>query len=409
MTALAAFVGVPNDDNATEQTQTTAEWNSLVGAIGQTPTMYQTYLDDTHPISEWLSDTAWDIASWRASPWLAGLIPIISMPMTISGDNADADFKAIASGAWDSTITGIINAWAAAGYKTLYLRPGWEMNGNWMPWSVTSANAADFVAAFQHIAALAHSSTTASVQVVWSPNEGNYDPGVPVSSYYPGNNSVDIIAIDTYALPVDSDSTPSAVATSSSVYTLKSALSMAQSNDKPFALGEIGGTDGTFPANLASVVANSGVPVAYMALWDAYAGNHDLEWSQNPPVAAAWKQAVNQIIGGATVTSDTISLVLATNDAAQQPTFIVKLDGQQIGTSTVTARYPGNGQTFTYTGDFAAGQHTLKIDFTNVTGHAHKGVAPTIYVDNVTYNGTSYLNNVVSIHIGGNTTVIVGN
>jgi hypothetical protein len=293
-TKLAAYVGNPNEFDTTEQAATTAEWNSLAGAMGQAPTMMLTYLDETHPLADWIGDAQWAVGSWQASAWLAGVIPNISVPMTLQGDNADADFKAIASGAWDYTLTGVLQTWASAGYTTLYLRPGWEMNGNWMDWSVTAANATDFVAAFQHIASLAHSFSGATVEVVWSPNEGAYS-SVPISSYYPGNSAVDIIGIDTYGQPIDSDATPSAVATGPNDYTLETALSMAQANGKPFALAETGGTDATFPTNLAAVVASSGVPLDYVALWDANASGGNLVWSNNSADAAAWKAAYQEM------------------------------------------------------------------------------------------------------------------
>ena len=61
--------------------------------------------------------------------------------------------------------TQIISDWVSAGWTTLYLRPGWEMNGNWENWSVTSGNAADFASAFAHIYTLAHNVSGAKVTV----------------------------------------------------------------------------------------------------------------------------------------------------------------------------------------------------------------------------------------------------
>ncbi|MGA3006001.1 MAG: right-handed parallel beta-helix repeat-containing protein, partial [Acetobacteraceae bacterium] len=291
--ALAGFAGFPNEWDPTETAATLAQWNSLTAAMGQAPTMMLTYVNYDDPLSEWVTnDTAWEINSFAAGPWGPGqVIPIVAIPMALAGDNADTDFQAIASGQWDTTLEGMFQAWETAGYKTIDIRPGHEMNGNWYPWSITPQNVADYVAAFQHIASLAHSFAGMTINVVWSPNNGTSTGSIPVSSYYPGNASVDIIGIDEYGPPLGSDSLPDAVSTGPADYTLTAALAMAKSDNKPFALAETGSMDAGFPANLASVVAASGVPVAYVALWDYNSGAENFDWSSNPTVAAAWKQA----------------------------------------------------------------------------------------------------------------------
>jgi hypothetical protein len=452
-TKLAAFVGNPNIYSASEQTATTAEWNSLSAAVGQSPTMMLTYQDETHPLSQWVADAQWDVASWQASPWLAGVTPIISMPMSLQGDNADADFKAIASGAWDQTLTGILNSWASAGYSTLYLRPGWEMNGNWMDWSVTAGNAADFTAAFQHIASLAHSFTAATVKMVWSPNEGAYDP-VPIANYYPGDPSVDVIAIDTYGAPVGNDTTPTAASTGANDFTLQTAISMAQAHGKPLALGETGGTDATFPTNLANVIAASGVTLDYVALWDANASGGNLIWSNNAADSAAWKAAYQQMAaasgstgagatsgtsgssapggttlggstsgtgtsgtgtsgtgtsgGGSTITTGgtispaTLTLLLSGNDFRGTPKFILKVDGQEIAGPTAVTAVHSSGQTesFSFSGPWATGTHSVEIDFVNDHYRGPVG-ARNLYVEQVSLNGTAYMTHEQSLSSTG--------
>lgn len=412
-TKLAAFVGNPNEYSATEQAATTAEWNSLTAAMGQAPTMMLTYLDETHPLSAWVGDAQWAVASWQASPWLTGVIPNISVPMTLQGNNADADFRAIASGAWDSALTGVLQTWSSAGYSTIYLRPGWEMNGNWMDWSLTSANAADFVAAFQHIAALAHSFTGATVKVVWSPNEGAYS-SVPISSYYPGDQAVDIIGIDTYGAPIDSDSTPSATSTGPNDYTLQTALNMAQAHGKPFALAETGGTDATFPANLASVVAASGVPLDYVALWDANASGGNLIWSNNQADSAAWQAAYDKMAqspgslvvppsSSNVISASTLSVVLSGDRAHGAPQFTLKVDGTQIaGPTAVTAAHSnGQTQTFTFTDTLPPGSHTIEIDFVNDPSGSRWGGHRNLYVEQVSVNGTPLLSHEASLYARG--------
>lgn len=298
--ALAAYVGEPNIDSASQQASTASAWNQLSSQLGHTPTMSLTYADYTHPLSQWAGDAQWLVQSWQANPALKGVEPVYGIPMAVQGDNADADFQAIASGQWDSTLNQMFQTWASAGYKNFIIRPGWEMNGGWYPWAVTPQNANDFNAAFQHIAALAHSFTGASIQVAWTPAAGNYSASVV--SYYPGNAAVDQLGIDIYGQPIASDTGPTDQSTGPTDFTLTTAIAMAKADAKPLALGEVGGVDASFPQSLASVVSASGVPVSFVAIWDSDGGG---VWSGNPATEAAWRAAYDEIAGapGAQITS----------------------------------------------------------------------------------------------------------
>ena len=289
-TQLGVYVGNPNNSDAGEQATTMAAFASFASAVG-TPTAMNTYVDQSIPASQWAGNAGWDAASWAATPQLAPgkVTPVVALPMAQPGDSADADFQAIASGAWDADIKGVLQAWASAGYTTIDLRPGWEMNGNWEPWSVTGSNAADYVAAFQHIAALAHSTSGMTVNVVWNPNVGG--SGVTTSSMYPGNASVDIIGIDNYGSPITSDSSPQDPGSSTN-FTIAQAIAMAKADGKPIALPETGASNAKFPANVASAIAGSGVPVAFVNIWDSNADCAGC--ALTPQTAAAWKAAFAQ-------------------------------------------------------------------------------------------------------------------
>jgi hypothetical protein len=263
--------------------------------------MQDTYVDDSQPESEWVTDARWEADSWAAVPWARGLIPQIGIPMASQGENADQSFQNIISGSEDSIFNGIFQAWANDGYKQLSIRPGYEMNGSTVPWAVTAANASDYVAAFQHIASLAHAFSGASIQVVWNPGVGSTP--VPIADLYPGNAAADVIGLDTYGEPVNYDGSPGDTSTSSSDVTLTDVLAMAKANGKPFALPETGGVDPSFPSALASTIAQSGVQVAFMNIWDVNDGSSDQTWSNDAATAAAWKQAFATISGNSGSTS----------------------------------------------------------------------------------------------------------
>jgi beta-mannanase len=395
MTQLAAFAGLPNDASSSQTAATLAEWNSLSAAIGQTPTMMMTYVDYTQPESTWVSNqTQWEINSFAQGPWGPGqIIPIIAIPMAQQGDSADTDFKEIISGQWDPVIEGIFQSWTNAGYKNIDIRPGHEMNGTWYPWSIDAADASDYVAAFDHIAALAHSFTAANIQVIWSPDNGNYD-NVPVANYYPGNQAVDIIGIDEYGAPIGNDSLPESQDTNAADYTLAMAMQMAVSNGKPFALSEVGAgpTDTAFPANLASVVssfaAKHPLNIAYVGLWD-YSGDN-LAWSGNAAPAAAWKSAFDEIGGSTPPPPPPVA-----------PT-ITPLAPKAVGPSLTTAvatTTPGTaGDTLTVTESSSTFGGTLKLQSINGVEEVIYTAPPTIaanetdkvaYTVNDTTNGTS--------------------
>lgn len=398
MTKLATYVGYVDNSNATQQDTVTAEWNSLVTAVGQAPSMMLTYIDNTRQIANWTGDQQWAVNSWKATPWLAGVTPVIGVPMAITGNNADSDFKAIASGAWDVGLTGVFTDWARAGYKNFYIRPGWEMNGTWMPWSLTAANVTDFVVAFQHIANLAHSFSGAQITVVWNPNVGGATGAavLPTASYYPGDSYADVVGIDIYGPIWGSDASPNDASGSDTKYTLREAMAFALAHGKPFAIPETGANDAIFPANLSAEVSAAGVTPDFIGLWDSNDGGA-MAWSQNTTNAAAWKSAYGTISGGSggggVVTPETLSIVLSASNLKAKPSFIVKMDNQQIGSGTVTT----HNQTLSFTQNWAAGTHVAEIDFAGLAGRR----TSTLSVNQVTYAGASYLTSPHSLNTVG--------
>ena len=281
------------DDNAA------AQYQSFVSAMGSAPKMLNGYVDPRFGESEWVGNAQWSAGKMISASYArpGNIIPVLGIPMAANGEDAGTSFRNIASGSEDAVFNGIFAAYANKGYKTIYIRPGWEMNGDWYPWSVTSANAADFVAAFRRIADLAHNFPGATIKVIWNPAFRGF---VDYNSIYPADQYVDMIGLDTYG--VDAGGTPdSSVFDESSGptdFSLKSALAMAIENGKPLALPEVGaGTnDTTFPANVATVIAASSAQIAFVTLWDdPSGGNSSLYWSETPSTAAAWKKAFTAI------------------------------------------------------------------------------------------------------------------
>ena len=57
---LGAYVGNPNNSDASEEAATNAQFNSLAAAMGQAPTLMDTYIDQSIPQSQWASYAQWD-------------------------------------------------------------------------------------------------------------------------------------------------------------------------------------------------------------------------------------------------------------------------------------------------------------------------------------------------------------
>ncbi len=171
----------------------------------------------------------------------------------------------------------------------IYVRTGWEQNGDWMKWAAKGKETA-FIQAFQHFS---DSFRTVSnrFRLVWCPNIGQNDPELT----YPGDAHVDVIGLDVYHNP-EYDPKTAAAAWSYMVtrpYGLQWHLQFSRAHKKPMAFPEWGvSTDGFGPyvANMAAWMRSS--DVLYQAYWDsnaAYSGA--LSGGQYPSTGAAFRRA----------------------------------------------------------------------------------------------------------------------
>ncbi|HEY3282604.1 MAG TPA: glycosyl hydrolase [Armatimonadota bacterium] len=141
-------------------------------------------------------------ASWAdfdgSVPWAAGLWSEIdrrvlwSVPLIPKG----ASLEEAAAGAYDDHYRKA--AQALAGFrkqeKVLYLRTGWEFNGDWMPWTAHGKPKA-FAGAFRRFVDCFRAASKRFV-VEWNVNVG--DVGMNPEDAYPGDDVVDIVGMDVY-------------------------------------------------------------------------------------------------------------------------------------------------------------------------------------------------------------------
>lgn len=111
-----------------------------------------------------------------------------------------------------------------------------------------------------------------------------------------------------------------------------------------------------------------------------------------------------------TVTPDKLVLTLSEDKArGTDAQFIVKMDGQQIGgpTSVTASHNAGLTQDFTYTGMWGTGQHNVEVDFINDFNNGHSQDR-NLYVNQVTYDGVSYLAQTDPMYSNGALNIVVG-
>ena len=323
--ALGVYIGWPGS------TTYDASLAAFGAIVGESPAYENTYVDYTQPMSSWVNNALSAAIHLRQTTAGAAIVPIVGVPMASSvndGLSTLQNFQAIASGADDAVWTGIVNAYKSQGYTTIGLRLGWEMNGNWMPWSVTNAaEAAAYVAAFQHISTLVHAIAGIKVQVIWNPAVTG-TTAVPTQDTYPGSKYVDVIGADIYstlypttlhdwstgktdataaqwdANPVNQehywdypDANQYNPTGTGQGWGLVDAMNFAAAQGKPFALpeagaGGVGGATGpvdnpVFPAYLASRLLAAGAPqTEFVNIWDS--GAYLFTDGSKPQEALAW-------------------------------------------------------------------------------------------------------------------------
>lgn len=115
-------------------------------------------------------------------------------------DQPEYSLRAIAQGGYDA----FLREWFAAASEAaargpILVRFAPEMNGDWAPWGigVNGNTAEDFVTAWRHVQAVAGSVGADQVRWVWNPTV-EYDGSHPLEPMYPGDQHVDLIALDGY-------------------------------------------------------------------------------------------------------------------------------------------------------------------------------------------------------------------
>jgi hypothetical protein len=193
---LGAYAG----DASGDINITRSQYGTFVAAMGEHPTMYLT--NTPRDGTNWGDAALYSGAGANIiNAQLGGQISILMIGIPMCDTDADpaTAFASIAAGGWDSRLLGAFNGFKTRGFTKLYIRPGWEMNGDWEPWLANPTTAPAFVTAFRYIVNLARSwasSNGVDMQIIWNP--GYIWGFVNYMDVYPGDSYVDHIGIDTY-------------------------------------------------------------------------------------------------------------------------------------------------------------------------------------------------------------------
>jgi len=209
---VGGYFGNPNGNDAASEANFETQFNSFVSTMGAKPASMNAFTDFSQDPSNWASNASWTAWSWTQSPVVrTSVTPDIGIPMSdnahwagnAAGSTNDDFFKGIISGTYDNAYKGIVDAWSNAGFKTMNLRLGWEMNGNFMPWYMgdDAGTQADWVKAFQHLSTLLRGQASAdgvTAKIEWNPNLQGWT-NQPTANAYPGDSYVDVVSVDTYS------------------------------------------------------------------------------------------------------------------------------------------------------------------------------------------------------------------
>jgi hypothetical protein len=200
--ADAAGLGIYDSQSSPAGIETAASWLGSPSSIKYA----QDFIDatDFSHISN-----PWQLSNWQGSPftmvWGVPMLPC-GEPSTQCATNV-SDYDEVANGGANSYFETLAKNLVSAGFGSSYIRLGWEFNADWMGWSICNQDdsgltswASDFVPAFRNIVTSMRSVSGANFKFIWNPIDSSNSScaGANLENFYPGDNYVDMVSLDTY-------------------------------------------------------------------------------------------------------------------------------------------------------------------------------------------------------------------
>jgi hypothetical protein len=150
--------------------------------------------------SEGLEELRWDAIVdpwWLIDAW-EGRDVGLAYSLVMLPREEPATLQQGAAGEYDAHYRELAERLVAGGQADAILRPGWEFNGDWQPWSARQDPEA-FIAYYRRIVETMRAVPGAEFTFVWNPTIGPVDPNPwPAQRAWPGDDVVDAIGLDVY-------------------------------------------------------------------------------------------------------------------------------------------------------------------------------------------------------------------
>jgi hypothetical protein len=324
----------------------TSGFNKFSDWLGAKPAYVLDYVDG----SSWstIEDPTWTADQWAHS----GARVVLSVPML---PPSGATLAQGAAGDYNSYFTNLAHALVAAGDSNAILRLGWEMNGNWYPWSIQNGNAANYAAYWQQIVTTMRA-VSPSFQFDFCPNSGPTTVNGVVldpENAYPGNAYVNYIGLDQYDQSWVSDAGNEANRWQgylTQAYGLEWQKNFAAAHDKQVTFPEWGLVQGSngggdspaFIQDMYNWMASYGSDLAYENYFDF--SNSTL--SDFPNAATLYKQLFDG--SGAPVHHGTADLHKKTSVKARAASVVLRVNSvRKADRVVVHLRWSAGGATVT--------------------------------------------------------------
>jgi hypothetical protein len=173
---------------STERVDSFGDWR---GTPVDTATMYP-------EAQSWqtIHDSNWHITTYT------GFDGVLNYGLPMLPDDGAGDFGSIVAGSHDWVYKRVAHDLVKAGRGRTIVRIGWEVNGDWFRWSASAHTAAQYVAAYRHIAVVLRSVAPDLIidfDIACGRGLGGQSNRLDaLTKLYPGDDVVDLVGCDTY-------------------------------------------------------------------------------------------------------------------------------------------------------------------------------------------------------------------
>lgn len=321
-----------------------AAFESQVGVNADNVLMY---------LNDWNWESYESSIPWATQLWKDDPTPRIwGVPLTVTG----TPLEEVATGAHNDTFLRAAQAIAATSPPSadgnIYVRVGWEFNGEWMPWAAEGHEQA-FIDSFRQLVDTFRS-VAPNFKFVW--DVVNAERPMDPAKAYPGDDYVDVVGLDAYWNKQWDDTDPHQAfldKVNNPVNGLQWQQDFAAAHGKPTAISEWGVQDddaGPFVQDMANWLQQHNM--VYDVYWQTNLADFNGELQQHPNTMAAYKAAFTETapvepIDPVVVTDDPVVPVDPVDPAPEPDVSITTVDDPDPDINPVPVTEPVTGSSVT--------------------------------------------------------------